>query len=503
MMIVEQACFRPQPGELIEFRPTASYLAAIAAAPLREGPVSFLQETHFHGVTMAAAAGLQHQSYCGSYAEVETINLDDVDALARSYERFVRRHEALRAWFEMVDGQIRTHVVAPEDVAFEPVVVGDVLPEVQVQLNGSDDRGRWSGEMYDYARNLFSVEALALGSPGVVFGVVRRPRGFALFTATDHSVNDGISQGFAISEIMDYYREQVLGEELHRVNRMKFGSFLDFAAQDRAEGAEFTRDSPEIQDALEIFRDNGNAMPTCPIDLGLADGEQAPMKGHAFYLLDADAADRFEEITTPTGGIVGGLFAAVAITDYEFEGVEKYFGLTMLNARNLRRQGLSQGWFCRFAPVAFEVAGTATFTELAKRAHAAYARGRTISRAPVNAIAQAVIESTGEYQGMIKVPHVLSYIDFRRFPGAGREEFDNSFQFSGDGFTSNASMWINRDARAMYVGTQTPDTPYAQEVLTRYHQHLRHVFARIAEQGDYEIGSGAGLFARDAVAVTG
>ena len=81
-------------------------------------------------------------------------------------------------------------------------------------------------------------------------------------------------------------------------------------------------------------------------------------------------------------------------------------------------------------------------------------------------------------------PQLLSYLDFRRFPLAGTAAYDRGMQTTGEGRTANASLWVNRDDHGMYVGTQTPDTPLAQERLAPYHQRLRDVFAEIAATGD-------------------
>lgn len=84
-------------------------------------------------------------------------------------------------------------------------------------------------------------------------------------------------------------------------------------------------------------------------------------------------------------------------------------------------------------------------------------------------------------------PNMLSYIDFRWFPGVGTAPYERAMIFTGEGRTANASMWINRDHERLYLGSQTPDTPFAIEQLARYHEHLRRVIATIAKDGNYQI----------------
>ncbi|MFC8381795.1 hypothetical protein [Nocardia sp. NPDC057272] len=61
--------------------------------------------------------------------------------------------------------------------------------------------------------------------------------------------------------------------------------------------------------------------------------------------------------------------------------------------------------------------------------------------------------------------------------------------FTGEGETANASMWFNRDSHHLYLGCQSPATPFAQRQLARYHSHLRTVFAAVVADGDYSIST--------------
>lgn len=90
-------------------------------------------------------------------------------------------------------------------------------------------------------------------------------------------------------------------------------------------------------------------------------------------------------------------------------------------------------------------------------------------------------------ESILTAPNLLSYIDFRWFPGVGREAFRRGVLFTGEGRTANASAWINRDQDELYLGSQVPGTPFAQAQAWRYYEHVRGIIADIARDGDRAI----------------
>ena len=90
---------------------------------------------------------------------------------------------------------------------------------------------------------------------------------------------------------------------------------------------------------------------------------------------------------------------------------------------------------------------------------------------------------------VVSAPNLLSYIDFRKFPADGTPAYDRGVIFTGEGRTANASTWINRDHDRLYLGSQTPDTRFAQAQVNRYYAHLCAVVAAVAADGDHVITS--------------
>lgn len=111
----------------------------------------------------------------------------------------------------------------------------------------------------------------------------------------------------------------------------------------------------------------------------------------------------------------------------------------------------------------------------------------------------AMVAAGASPEAVVTAPNMLSYIDFRWFPGCGDDAYDRGVIFTGEGRTGNASLWINRDHDSVYLGSQTPDTPFAQYQVRRYFEHLAAVIDRIARTGDRVIDSPATDSAETAV----
>ena len=176
------------------------------------------------------------------------------------------------------------------------------------------------------------------------------------------------------------------------------------------------------------------------------------------------------------------VFAALAATDHLLAGRATYAGVTVLGARDTGPYLRSHGWFCTFAPVLFEVAPHADDLDaLLVAAHAGFESGRRASRMPAH-VALAEMLRTGVLgPDGVGSPQLVSYLDVRRFPGAGRTAHERGVHFTGEGRTANASMWVNRDAERLYIGLQHPDTPEAHAAVTRYCSVLERVAGALAD----------------------
>ncbi|MFD3745202.1 condensation domain-containing protein [Nocardia sp. NPDC058633] len=471
MIITALRNWRPAAGELVEWHPTEDALRAAGAAGADPDPGTFLQDNHIRGIWAKSCAAAPHTAYLAVTTEVAG-DLD-AEAMSRALQRFVRRHGGLRTWFTTDGTTVTRSSIAADEVVFQASSVGETAGEEQFR---------------DYALARISSQALATSWPGFVLGAVTRAASFTLYYACDHALSDGASQALVLTEILDFYDNEASGHALGPYTSAPTGGFPDYARAEHDLARSFDRSSPELVEWVRTFRHHGNTMPRFPLDLGLAPGETAPMYGIEFDLLDGAGSAAFADVCRAAGGrYLAGILAAVAVTDLEMAGRREYYGMTVMSTRGLGDFLLTQGWLCNFAPLSFVVEGCASFTELVARANDAYDRAIRLSAAPLSSVLATLLASGADPSDVLTTPNMLSYMDFRRFPGAGTAPYERGMLFTGEGETANASMWFNRDSRHLYLGCQSPSTPFAQRQLRRYHAHLRTVFATVATDGDYSI----------------
>ncbi|MEV0432514.1 condensation domain-containing protein [Nocardia sp. NPDC050413] len=468
MIITALRNWDPEPGELVEWQPTDAALRAAATAAADPDPGTFLQDNHLRGVHARARSGQPHTAYLAVTTEVD--GGLDATAMSRALTRFARRHSGLLTWFDTDGATVTRHSVAPARIDFEAMTIGHTPG---------------GAEFRDHALVRIARDAVATSWPGFVLGAIARPGSFTLYYATDHALSDGASQALVLTELLDFYGNETTACPLSPFTATPAGGFPDYAREENARAHQFSPASPEVAEWVEIFRDHDNAMPRFALDLGLTPGATAPMHGIEFDVLDRAGSAAFAEVCRAAGGrYVAGVLAAVAITDLELAGRTDYYGMTVLSTRGVGEFLLTQGWLCNFAPVTFSLAGCASFTEVVGRANAAYDRAIRLSTVPLSAVLTALLSAGADPAAVTASPNMLSYLDFRRFPGAGTAPYERGMLFTGEGETANASMWFNRDAEHLYLGCQSPATPFAQHQLARYHAHLRSVFDAVATDGD-------------------
>ena len=468
MIITALSNWKPMPGRLLEWHPTNEAAAVARAAPSHPAPPSFLQEDHLRAAASTAERGDDHHAYTGIATEVD--GELDRDALSRAIAAFVLRHELLRCWFELDGSAVVRRLTAPAAASFVETDVGTFDSHEQ---------------FHQYIRARFAAEATPFEWPGFAVGAVDRGDGFTLYYAADHAFTDGGSQALAISELADLYALET-GADAPAPGTA--GSHLEYAVEERERAATYGVDAPEIRAWKNLFDVNAGRMPRFPLDLGLVDGERGPVRIVERNLLDAEATSALDRACKAAGArISSGVFAAVAITDHELAGIDDYFGITVLSTRHVGPYDLSQGWFVNFAPVAFAVTGAETFSSVATRAHDGFERAKEIGAAPVHAVLGALAADGTLGSELAVSPNMLSYIDFRWFPGVGRPADRRGVHFTGEGTTSNASMWINRDHDHLYLVAQVPANPVAADSVERYHSHLQKVLTAVAREGEYSI----------------
>ncbi|GAA2240037.1 condensation domain-containing protein [Promicromonospora sukumoe] len=474
------------PGRVVHLRPTAEALAAAQDAPVDPGPPSFLQGDHLRAFAARRASGGTHRAWTGTATYLD--GPFDGDALARALTRFVRRHEGLRTWFDVdacADGgdPVR-HLVPADAVGFTPVPVPALSP----------GPGRsWDEWVTEHLTATFDAACRPGSWAPFALGAVVTEDGFGLFWGCDHAFTDGGSQLMVLSEIEELYAAELAepdtsgdprGSSLSRPPTT--GSFLDHARAEHALAAETPPDAPQIRAWADAVTAHGGRLPQFVLDLGLPPGETAPVKIRSATLLDGAGLARLDALAAARGArFTGAVFAGIALTDTRLTGAADWFGVTVVGTRGPGFE-TTQGWLCNFAPVTFPVSddagpvsggGPASFAAVLPAADAAFRQARKAAEVPVHAALGVMLAGGVLDPASLGSPQLISYLDLRRFPGAGRPAYDNGLHFTGEGCTANASLWVNRDHERLYVVTQTPDTPAAQAAVDRYLAELTATFA--------------------------
>ncbi len=470
MQMIPIDALRPEAGTALRWHPTAQSAAAAASSAAHDGPTTFLTENHVRASLSAAAAGRPHRAFIGTATDVDG-DLD-TDAMTKALTSFVQRHRALRLWF---DDDAATHVVDCAAIEFEIHDDGPLTTRTQTAT---------------YLHHCFEQETPSTSFPGFAFGAIARTGSFSVFFACDHGLTDGVSQALALGEILGIYEECRTDTQPDDDEYSTGGDYLDYAALESTATTMHAAGSPQTEAWVDIFARHAFRMPRFPLDLGMAPDETAPVAPVRAHVLDGDGVEAFTRMCREAGGkLIDGIYAAIATTDRELAGVERYFGMTVLNTRAVSPEfATAQGWFCAFAPVEFGVADATSVRELIGTARSARTRARELGSVPPAAALGALAAEGLPLDEVMSAPNLLSYIDFRWFPGNGSPAYDRAVMFTGEGRTRNASMWVNCDDDELYIGSQAPDTPFAREQVVRYLDHLSEVIRSVTRDGDRGIG---------------
>ncbi|GGC65384.1 hypothetical protein IEU95_04740 [Hoyosella rhizosphaerae] len=447
------------------------------AAP-EQHPVSFLQRDHLTSARTSAARSSAARSNAARPAEPYRAYIGgltridhplDTTTLASAISDFIATHENTRTWFDYTDNNFTRLVASTSDVA------------IDIKRGDNTD----GPQLIKYVEDRLSTECEPWSPPCCAFGAIDHGDHFTLYYAADHAITDGISHGLAINEIAQRYLAHTTNSTFtYPVELAQPHSTFTQREYDAA--TNFAGDTAAQQQWADLFAAGGWRIPRFPLNLGLDPGETAPVRIVENHLLTSADADAFEHVcaahdTRPSGAI----FAALALAEHELAGNTTYFGLTVLSTR-APENALSQGWFCNFVPVTFPVPQTPNlaFTHLLQPAQQAFNTAKTLAGTPVHAAISTFV-AAGKLAPPTQTPQMVNYLDTRRVPGSNTSPHDNALIFTGEGRTANANMWVVRTNQGLFLNSQTPNTPYAQEVLATYFQHIKTIFTAVAHNGDY------------------
>jgi hypothetical protein len=456
MRIGALAELSPAPGRVVVLRPTRECQAAADAAPVSPGAPSFLQADHLNAYRAKVASGGVHRAWTGTCGEFD-VAFDEA-AYIEALTSFVGRHEGLRTWFDLTGATPVRHLVPVETIAFEAV-------EVEVPAD-------WSGGWQELLVSLWDEQCRPDSWTPFLLGAIVREEGFTYFWGCDHAFTDGASQLMVPAELGAAYAA-ALGAR--SPDLLEAGSFVTYAAAEQQLAAQCDAETPAVREWVDIVSRHGGRLPRFPVDLGLAPGETAPVRIRTWTALEGEAVDALEELCRDAGGrFTSGVFALLAHVEQRLTGSSDYLGITVLGTRS-QQTAMSHGWFCNFAPVSMALGET--FPETVLAAEKAFGTARELARTPVHVALGAMVAGGVLAPTELASPQMVSYLDVRKFPGAGTTPFDTGLHFTGEGRTANASLWVNRFADRFELATQSPDTEQGGRAVATYFEALRDVLA--------------------------
>jgi 2-O-sulfo trehalose long-chain-acyltransferase len=339
----------PEPGRIVSWQASPASLEKARQAPISDVPISAMQEAHLRGFSRYRARGLDYaRLVIGSGDEPGRC---DVRVMSYVINSHLRRHRTYHSWFEYDDVEhvVRHTISDPADIDFVPIRQDNMTPSEWHQfVLSTPDPLQW-----DCFR----------------FGIIQRGDHFTFFSIVDHVHCDPTIIAGLFNEIVLNYRALVTGSAL--AQSPPPSSHDDFCVREKQLVSALTVDSPEVRTWIEFAENNGGTLPDFPLPLG---DLSASTGGDVMVerLMDQDQTARFESLCTEAGArFSGGLFACVALAQYELTGAGTYYGLAPTDKRRSLAEFSTMGWFTGVVPFTVPVNPT-SFAETARAAQASF-----------------------------------------------------------------------------------------------------------------------------------
>ncbi|PYE14729.1 condensation domain-containing protein [Williamsia limnetica] len=431
--------YLPDAGGLLQWTVDSTAAAPVASTV----PPSFNQGFHLRGAED------------GSTWLAAAFDIDgpiDVKALERAYRLLITRHGTLHSAFVRRDGEIERELYDPADLVLnqEPVVPAD-SPE----------------HLRDLLWTTLNTACHPFGFPAYLLAAIDRTERSTVFCGFDHAHVDAYSMSIIIDDLHQLYRGCLDEPGGFVADAMPMtGSFVDYCAVE-AEAAIIGPRDPRMRAWLAFFDEHDNTPPGFPLDLGLAPGESAPATVDLRELLDTETAAAFEVFCRANGATVfAGVLAAMARCIRVLGGGPQLSLLFPLHTRRSEQWRGAVGWFTTNAPI--KVAATEDFTESVQRAGPALRTAVALGEVPV----PHVLAAMGGLNHQRSDIFMVSFVDYRRLPGAAAHENIGAHHVSNVTTADDAQFWISRTERGLALRSRYPGTEAAERVIASFLDEL-------------------------------
>ncbi|MBA8960203.1 hypothetical protein JOJ86_003494 [Rhodococcus percolatus] len=412
-------------------------------------PASYIHEAHLRRCSDSGG----RESWLGTAFEIHgTLN---VTAFRSALEKWTDRHEVLRSH--------TTFDAETERVHRRTVPQGGL--HVGVVSHGYDAAG---GDNFAHLQQLFDEYASPHSWPSYVFATletVQRDR-FTVFFAADHSIIDGFSIVLVAHELTALYEEALSGRT---ANLFPVGSYIDFGREER----ETSTDADVKREALDVWRSalEGPGLPEFPLEVGPR--TSYAQQNLSAWILDADQAAAFNSVCREADvGFFPGLLACLGMAGAEVAGHQRFRTVTPVHTRHSPQWASALGWFVGLSPIDFEVTSD-EFAAVARDAAESVARTKPISVVPFDRIEK-------ELDIPIRPRFVVSYMDVRFVPDAGRWHERNARALRSRQYTHDVYAWINRTPRGVNLAVRYPGNDIAAASVHTWVGSLRRQLEQVS-----------------------
>ncbi|MDT5050118.1 MAG: mycolipenoyl-CoA---2-(long-chain-fatty acyl)-trehalose mycolipenoyltransferase [Mycobacterium sp.] len=448
----------PERGRIVAWHASPTSLEKARLAPISDVPLSAMQEAHLRGFSRYAARGLDYaRLVIGSGDEPGQCDVRTMSFVINSH---LRRHKTYHSWFEYehADRIVRHTISDPADIEFLPIRHDEMTPdEWQHFVLATPDPVKW-----DCFR----------------FGIIQREDHFTFFSIVDHLHCDPTIISGLYTEIVMNYRALVRGAAL--VQLPPPASHDDFCMREKQQVSTLSLDSPAVRKWIEFAENNGGTLPDFPLplgDLSKASGGDLMVE----RLMDQEQTAEFESLCIKAGArFSGGLFACVALGQYELTGARTYYGLAPIDKRRSLAEFSTMGWFTGVVPFTVPVNPT-SFEETARAAQASFDSNLDLANVSFNDVLKLApwLRPWGPNCTMI------NYMD------AGLPPF--SATVASQMKDANVRIYCDpRDPAHVYVSVirlfdevsiwvNFQDNPTAKGSVTRYLSAIKSVLSRVAD----------------------
>ncbi|MCQ4118118.1 condensation domain-containing protein [Rhodococcus tibetensis] len=389
----------------------------------------------------------------------------DRSAVRRTFEIFIRRHDALWTGFDVRPTRIERLIVPPDAVALresDPVHFDDPV------------------SLRAHLCTKFTVECDPLTFPAFLFATVERPTSSTVIAAFDHTIVDGLSLVIALRELRQIYEliTSTPAKDDAQIGRALGdpGSFMAYCEAEAGDPPAEDGD-PRIRAWSRFYEHCGGTAPRFPLDLGVEPGRPARQASDVRRLLDGPGAALLEEQCLRAGGTMfTGVLSAIG-TALRREGGPLHLPLQFpLHTRHDHRWKDSIGWLTATAPIVVPVAAHGSFESTLTGTHASFRSALTLKGLSMEQVRRGVGEG---YRRSRTDLFMVSYIDYRKVTCPDELRAMNAHHISNVTVCDDAQFWVSRTEDGVSLRSRYPDTATAHSAIARFLDQLASVFTEV------------------------